>query len=172
MSSTRCTVFLPWKLANAGLFQFSILLQACNAPSHTSQLHLGSTCLLIHQGSRYQASTSLQTQKRFRLAVFNGCPGCKHQATHPEKNCSGVLFMCIRSPLLCHTENDASEICHTLRAMVSSSSIPQPSISGNVRRGASLTCSAAQLATDCHLMQLFIIPTCPCSSFLDNQASC
>ena len=123
MSSTRCTVCLPWKLAYTGLFQFSILLQACSAPSHRWQLHLGSK---TPDPSREQISSFHVTPntEAFRLAVFKGCPGCKHQATHPEKNCGSVLFLCIRSQLLCHTENDASGICHTLRAMVSSASIP------------------------------------------------
>ena len=81
---------------------------------HPTRRPFGSTCLLIHQRSRCQASTSLQTQKCSVSPFFHGCPSCTHQATHPETSCGGVLFLFLRTPLLCHTENAASGIARAL----------------------------------------------------------
>ena len=154
MTSTRCTVCLPWTLASAGFLQFCILLQASNAPSHTSQSRtFGCTCLLIYQRSRCQASTSsLQTQKGLVSPFSHGCPSCSTRPRIPKHAavvCCSSSFARHFSVTLKMPPVGLHGHCHTLRSMVSSASV-----SSAVRRSARLTRSAAQLAADFHLLQL------------------
>ena len=75
---------------------------------------------------------------------------------HIQKR-AAVVFLCLRSTLLCHTETAASGTARASPHCGARSLQPQflpPSIWGSVRRSARLTRSAAQLATDFQLLQL------------------
>ena len=106
----------------------------CSIP-HVAVSHLGSTWRLIHQRSRCQVSTSPRQIQRGLVSPFSQLSSLQAKGHTVQKQ---AALLCVRSPPLCHTENAASGIAHTMphsaeRGLFSLGSFGQAS-RGKVRR--------------------------------------